>query len=326
MNEEPLDPRQDAELEAFADALHEDLSDLRWQGWDEGQAPSLPARSEPRISRASTARWAVAAALLIAVAMRPWLGTPAPEAIYGVSLADRTGEGTTGYSSVEMIGAGQVVETAAGRVARIEVPELGEVQLDPGSRLRIGDAEQIDGEHFLELERGAATAAIFASPRRFQLGTPAGIAVDLGCVYRTEVAENGRTHVAVLAGAVSLEAEGREVYVPQGASVWATPETGPGTPIWDDASDELRHILARLDEGGTLKIDSDDFYALFELARPRDALSVWHLMVRSEGSQRYTYAKLLDRLVPMPDEFEPEECVEADGPGHQAWRQLQPWS
>jgi hypothetical protein len=48
-------------------------------------------------------------------------------------------------------------------------------------------------------------------------------------------------------------------------------------------------------------------------------------MSRAQGGDRFTYAKLLDRLVPMPEGFEPDECVRAGSEGFTAWRALQPW-
>lgn len=49
-------------------------------------------------------------------------------------------------------------------------------------------------------------------------------------------------------------------------------------------------------------------------------------MNRAQGSDRFVYAKTLDRLVPMPEGFEVDECVRAGTEGYAAWRALQPWS
>ena len=87
---------------------------------------------------------------------------------------------------------------------------------------------------------------------------------------------------------------------PATGKVLAQVATGPGTPILDDAPQRLRQILAQLDAGQPLGVGDDHFAILFELCRPEDSLSIWHLMMHAEGAQRFVYAKLLDRLVPTP--------------------------
>ena len=313
------DGSQPEELDAFVEELHQDLQPEAWQGWRNG-VPRLPERKPQRAKL-----WiAVAASLLLALGVtRPWQVAEQPG--YLAELI-ATSNGSTSVQQRRTLRRGEHIETGPEQSARIEVADLGQLELDVDSLLRVGDASEIDGEHYLRLERGAVTASIFASPRIFQLGTPGGIAVDLGCVYRAEIEGDGRTRVTVVAGAVSLEAMGSKVYVPQGASVWSRDGAGPGTPIQDEANAELRGIVTELDASASLHLDLETFRRMFELASPADSLSIWHLMMRARGSDRMVYAKLLDRLVPMPEGYEAEECVRAGSAGNLAWRKLQPWS
>jgi len=301
--------------------LHEDLQSETWQGWRAG-VPDLPDPQPQRDWR----RLAVAAALLLAMALgisQPWKGEEVPSYLAEL-LTDP--QDASSVHSMRRLRRGEQIETGPGQSARIEVAELGHLTLDANSLLSVGDSNEIDGEHYLRLERGAVTASIFASPRIFQLGTPGGIAVDLGCVYRAEIESDGQTRIRVVAGAVSLEALGSRVYVPQGASVWARAGKGPGTPIQDEADPEVRRIVRMLDSGAVFELESEEFQSLFDRARPADSLSIWHLMTRAQGGYRFVYAKLLDRLVPMPEGFEADECVRAGTEGNAAWRELQPWS
>lgn len=316
---EALQPDEfDGSLEAFADELQKDLRTEAWQGWRNG-IPELAARKPKRAWRPL----AIAAALLLALGfLQPWKAEEQTSYLVELMVAPHE---SLSQPSKRMLRRGEHIETGPGQSARIEVAELGQLTLDANSRLRVGDSSEIDGEHYLRLERGAVTASIFASPRIFQLGTPGGIAVDLGCVYRAEIEANGQTRISVIAGAVSLEALGNQVYVPQGASVWAGVGEGPGTPIQDAADPELRRIVRELDAGEAFRLESEAFHSLFDRARPEDSLSIWHLMNRAQGSERFVYAKLLDRLVPMPEGFEPDECVRAGSEGFAAWRDLQPW-
>ncbi|MBM4014416.1 MAG: hypothetical protein FJ293_05560 [Planctomycetes bacterium] len=143
-----------------------------------------------------------------------------------VALAERQGE-----VAVESAAPGAADRTGALRVgdrivcgdggsARVRVGEVGWLSLQPSTRLRVGaghgDAEKA-GAFQLELERGTVAATIFAAPRVFALGTPGGIAVDLGCIYETTVADDGATFLKVTSGSVSFESGGRKVHVPSGA-------------------------------------------------------------------------------------------------------------
>lgn len=318
MPEDFLPEDVDGSLKAFAEELQQDLQSEAWQGWQNG-APALPARKQARAWRPL----AVAAALLLALGfLRPWAADEQPG--YLAELTSAAND-PAGKASKRLLRRGESIETGPGQSAQIEVAELGQLTLDANSLLRVGDASEIDGEHYLRLERGAVTASIFASPRIFQLGTPGGIAVDLGCVYRAEIEADGQTRISVTAGAVSLEAMGSKVYVPQNASVWARVGAGPGTPIQDAADPEFRRIVREIDADAASEFGTEVFLELVDCARAEDSLSIWHLMDRAQGSERFMYAKLLDHLVPMPEGFEPEDCVRAGSPGFAAWRALQPW-
>jgi ferric-dicitrate binding protein FerR (iron transport regulator) len=86
-----------------------------------------------------------------------------------------------GLSEIEHAGAGQSLSTGPDRSARLVIGGLGSVEVEPDSRLRIEDAGE--RRHELFLERGAVRASIFARPGEFRIGTPAGMSIDLGCVY-----------------------------------------------------------------------------------------------------------------------------------------------
>src|SRR6185295_8977666 len=84
----------------------------------------------------------------------------------------------------------RLVTQADARVT-LRVGPIGTITVEPETRLRIEEPAAAvaaaggatDGEYLLWLERGTISATIFAAPRLFQLGTPSGIAVDMGCAY-----------------------------------------------------------------------------------------------------------------------------------------------
>jgi hypothetical protein len=146
---------------------------------------------------------------------------------------------------------GEWLETSDDQTARLEVAEIGEVEVAPRSRVRIANTGP--EEHRLHLARGRLAARIFAPPRLFLVETPAATAVDLGCAYTLEVDESGDGMLTVTSGHVLLEREGLpSAYVPAGAECPIDGETGPGVPRFpagdDPALDTLRlwHLLARV--------------------------------------------------------------------------------
>jgi hypothetical protein len=178
--------------------------------------------------------------------------------------------GETGRLSV-----GQVIETDATSRARLSVGSIGEVVVGPNSRLRLLRARSTD--HRLALERGSISARIWAPPRLFFVQTPSALAVDLGCVYRLAVDDQGAGLLSVETGWVSLEEAGRDAVVPADASCRMRPGSGPGTPFFDDSSPAFQAALDRIDAAPQ---DEGALETLLAEVRRRDALTLWHLLAR----------------------------------------------
>src|SRR5882724_8620742 len=136
------------------------------------------------------------------------------------------------------LGVGQWLETDATSRAQIDVATIGNVEIDPNSRVRL--LETNSSEHRLELARGRLSAYISAPPKLFFVNTPSGIAEDLGCAYTLEVDENGNSILHVTLGWVSLQLIDRESSVPAGAACAMRRGVGPGTPYFEDASELFR--------------------------------------------------------------------------------------
>jgi hypothetical protein len=210
--------------------------------------------------------------------------------------------------------------------AALHVRSAGKVRMEPGTEMRVDSAPA--GGWRLFLERGQVTASIFAAPRLFQVGTPSGIAVDLGCEYTATVGDDGETILSVRSGQVSFEAAERKVFVPQGARVVAWPGRGPGTPIWDDAPAPLRLAVAQLDDladepaadldasGSRSAVDE-----LGRISKPRHSLTLWHLLDHPHPQVARRALLLLTRLCPPPSGVDPEGLRAADPDALALWRQ-----
>lgn len=210
---------------------------------------------------------------------------------------------------------GQWLETDATSRAKIAVGSVGEVTVDPNSRLRL--AGVATGDHRLELARGSLRAFIWAPPRIFYVDTPSATAVDLGCAYTLTVDDRGDGELRVTSGYVALNHGARESIIPAGAACLTRRGAGPGTPFASDAPAELRLALERFDfEPGAA---SAALPTLLAQARREDAVTLWHLLSRTEGAAREEVFTTLARLTPPPEGVTRAGILSGDAAMRQAW-------
>jgi hypothetical protein len=201
---------------------------------------------------------------------------------------------------------GESVETDASSRAVIQVGDIGQVEVKPGSRLRLLGATRTD--HRLALDRGEIYARVTAPPRLFFVETPAGVAIDLGCAYRLRVDSAGNGFLEVTSGAVEFEWAGRHAIVPLTFRIEIRPGFGPGVPVVAGASDAFRGALTALEFAG----DQTALPRVLALARPDDAISLWHLLARTTGAPRIAVYERLAELVPPPAGVEREAVLRLD--------------
>ncbi len=196
--------------------------------------------------------------------------------------------------------------------AQISIGQIGEVKIEPNSRIQLVQAQ--DDNHRLAMQRGKMEAFIWAPPRKFFVETPSALAVDLGCSYTLEVTEDGTALLHVTMGWVAFEWQGRESFVPAEAKCVTRTKLGPGTPYFGDASPEFQLALANFDTGQTDALD-----AVLAQARKRDALTLWHLLARTEGETRVQVFDRLVKLVPPPKQVTREGVLSNDRAMLDAW-------
>src|SRR5262245_22490674 len=207
-------------------------------------APALAPRV--RSTRASIGFWtpalAMAAAIVLMIAStyqarREPTGSGAssagPDVTWEVAQMDgrpqiESASRSTTLEGTGRLAVGQTLATDSQSRARLEVSTIGQVTVDPDTRVRLVATRE--GRHELTLARGTLHAFITAPPGQFIVNTPSSTATDLGCVYTLNVDEDGTGLLSVAAGWVAFEYKGRESFVPAGASSRSDPELGPGTP------------------------------------------------------------------------------------------------
>ncbi len=228
--------------------------------------------------------------------------------------------GTARVNDKGRLAIGQWLETDNVSRAKIQVGSIGQVEIDPNSRVKLVQTRPT--EHRLELARGRLSAHIWAPPRLFFVDTPSAVAADLGCAYTLEVDDEGGSLLRVTSGWVALQLKNRESMVPAGAACATRRGIGPGTPYFEDASENFRQALSKLDfephDPDWSKIPALNQVLL--QARPRDTLTLWHLLSRLEGADRSLVYERLAALSPPPASVTRDGVLQLDDEMLTAWK------
>jgi FecR protein/Putative zinc-finger len=222
--------------------------------------------------------------------------------------------GSESISNNGQLAVGEWLETDGNSRAQIAVSSIGNVEIDENTRVRL--LETHDTEHRLELARGKMSARIWAPPRLFFVDTPSAVAADLGCAYTLEVDDRGASLLRVTLGWVALELKDRESMVPAGAACETRPGVGPGTPYFEDASPAFREALEKVD----FENDAAALTSLLDQARPRDTLTLWHLLARVDGEERVRVYEKMAAFVPPPAGVTREGILQLDQQMLESWR------
>jgi hypothetical protein len=263
--------------------------------------PPMPAWSSARARAGWSTFLAAAASLALACGGALWLtraGSQSPS--WSVVRVD--GQPLVGHavlSGAGRLALGEWLRTDSRSRASLAVADIGRLDVDPGTRLRL--VASSTGRHELEMAQGTVHAAIWAPPGQFVIDTPGSTTVDLGCAYTLSVDPHGGGTIDVEVGWVGFEHQGREAFIPAGARCLTRPRVGPGTPFYAD-----------LDAGAQAALETIDFEApdhetmrhalvtIIGAARREDAMTLWHLLARVPADDRDVVFDALARLVPPP--------------------------
>jgi len=213
---------------------------------------------------------------------------------------------------------GQTLETDGESRASITVSAVGQVDIDPETRLRL--AESRSSRTRLELERGTIHAMIWAPPGEFLVDTPSALAVDLGCAYTLQVDDSGAGLLRTTMGWVGFRLNGRDAFIPAGAVGETRPGIGPGTPYFEDASPEFRAALRQFDFAKVSEEErSAQLTIILASARKADALTLWHLLSRASVADRSRVFDALNTSVPAPQGVTREGIVRGEHAMLDAW-------
>lgn len=258
--------------------------------------------SAPTQRRGLQMRWALAVAAVLVV------GIGLAVSIYKVHTP---GAATSWQLSVaghkpRSVRAGQSIVTADGIRATMESESAGRIDIEQDSRLRLLSAAG-SGQRFA-LDHGTIHALIWAPPTKFVVDTPAAQTIDLGCQYTLRVGADGAGFLTVETGWVAFQWHNLESFIPAGAACATQPGRGPETPYFLDAPRALTAAVSRFDTTG----DWEALKTALPLARERDALTLWHLLERTKGTEREEVFNRFAALVTLPPDVTREAIMRGD--------------
>ncbi len=194
---------------------------------------------------------------------------------------------------------GESLETDALSKASVAVAEIGRLEVEPMTRLRL--LQSGAGRKRIALDRGTIHATIWAPPGQFVVDTASAIAVDLGCMYTLQIDDSGDGILRTTLGWAGFHRNGRESFIPAGAACPTHVQSGPGTPYFGDSPDAFRAALAQLD---SVELDRSARKLALDIvlheARARDAFTLWHLLPRVTIAERPAVYDRLAALAPPP--------------------------
>ncbi len=213
---------------------------------------------------------------------------------------------------------GETLETDSNSRASIVDGATGDIQVDPDTRVRA--VESRSGTKRLALDRGTIHAQIWAPAGRFVVDTPSAVAVDLGCVYTLHVDDSGAGLLQTSFGWVGFKLDGHESFIPTGAACATHPNSGPGTPYFEDSSQKFREALTQFDSSSPAPAEREAALSVvLAAARKRDAFTLWHLLSRVDESDRTRVYDRLASLVPPPREVTGDGILRLDRPMLDRW-------
>jgi hypothetical protein len=291
-----------------------------------GQLPSPPPPDFGATTEVSVGRrvwYAVstlaAAAALILMAGAAWLTVLQPR--IGWAVESLAGDPVIDGQRVDRnsrLGVGGWLETNTDSRARVNAGPIGRIVVEPNTRVQLVEAR--GREHRMSLAEGTIHARIWAPPKFFYVNTPAAVAVDLGCAYTLHVNPDGSGLVRVTHGWVAFQNGNRESFIPEQAMCATRPGVGPGTPRYEDAPDVYAAALDLLDFGDPADPGRAAALALvLSRARPRDALTLWHLLRRGSADERARVYERMTSVSPPPSGVTREAILRGDQSAIDVW-------
>lgn len=206
-------------------------------------------------------------------------------------------DGAKSIASFDSLKAGDWIETDDSSKAIITIAGLGEITVEPKSKVKILNSEK--GEHKVLLEYGTINTNFSQKSEKFSIETKNSIAWDnnpKGTAYTFSVDNKGDGMILVKDGSVLLESRGKESVVPAGKICLVQASVGPGTPFSVNASAEFRNALYTYDFEPS---NTNAIYNVINTANNSDMISLINLIPRvNDDMKEQIYSKVSGVVAP----------------------------
>ncbi len=120
------------------------------------------------------------------------------------------------------------------------------------------------------------------------------------------VDKNGDGYLSVETGWVAFQFKQRESFIPAGAACHTARRQGPGLPFFEDAGPAFRDAVREYDVSGSrTALDT-----ILAQARPRDGLTLWHLLTRVPSDESAMVFNRFSKLVTVPSQVDRTRVLE----------------
>jgi hypothetical protein len=206
-------------------------------------------------------------------------------------------DGAKSIASFDSLKAGDWIETDDSSKAIITIAGLGQITVEPKSRVKILNSEK--GEHKVLLEYGTINTDFSQKSEKFSIETKNSVAWDnnpKGTAYTFSVDNKGDGMILVKNGSVLLESRGKESVVPAGKVCLVQASVGPGTPFSVNASAEFRNALYTYDFAPN---GQNTIYNVINTANNSDMISLINLIPRvNDDVKEQIYSKVSGVVAP----------------------------
>lgn len=269
-------------------------------------------KSSRKSKRKIPLKWISVTAFIVILALIYFFILSAPSwKVYKLSGNPKLNSQT--IAEPEDLNGGDILTTDQNSQARIEFFDEGEIIVKPDSRL----IKRNDDYEF-ELAYGSVGVNKFNARKFFAVFTPSVTIKDyyMGGEYELVVGKDGNVEVKNIEGWLILQKGVQEVILPQMYYCRAFNDRGIGVPVRMNAGELLKKAVFEFNMSGQ---PEEAFTAIILNSGKSDAVTLWHLIQKTEASRRAAVFDKLVQLAPLPEGVTREGILSLDKNMLQKW-------
>lgn len=186
---------------------------------------------------------------------------------------------------------GETLFTDAKSKALLKIGQSGEIEVQPESEIKI--VETPSAEHQLVINRGKINSISHSALTLFSISTPSSEIKDLGGRYNLIVNDSTSSIVHANSGWVLVKFKDKKSLLPAHSSCISKKDAGLGTPFLDDASQNFKETLAKIDFEHS---DESELQKLLAQSRAEDIITLFHLLINTNTESR---SRIFNRIASL---------------------------